>query len=178
MIKRCCLSLPLVFGLVCNSNGASIDEINRFDELIDVNDVVICSADFELRNNNDIYKIDSWALMKVISAEKNKKRYHLTQYLRLHGSLVPYIRYEGIVMVTREKRGGKQEIDPDSVQVFYPADPEQEGVLTKEIRKMPPFYYSYDDVIFTHFPDYMGKVKYPAVEKEVMQYCRLLGNKR
>lgn len=178
MIMRCCLSLSIVCCLVCNSNAASINEINMFDELIVVNDVVTCTAAFELRNNNDVYKIDSWAIMKVISAEKNKKRYHLTQYLRQQGSLVPYIRYESIVAVTRENHGGKEEIDPDSVQVFYPAAPEQEAALNKEIRNMAPFHYSYDDITFTHFPDYMGKVKYPGVEKEVKQYCHLLGNKR
>ncbi|MDN8600547.1 hypothetical protein Q0A17_14175 [Citrobacter sp. S2-9] len=175
MLRHCCTFLLISCFLVFFADAASIEEVNRFDKIIEVGDVLKCSASFNLKNNDKVYKIDSWAIMKVLSSEENKKRYRTTQYFRLQGTQVPYIRYESIVVVTRESRGGREEIEPDSVQVFYPAAPEQEAALVKEVRNMAPFYYSFENITFTHFPDYTGKVKYPAVEEEVTLYCHLLG---
>lgn len=111
--------------------------------------------------------------MKVIYSVENEKRYHTTQYYRLNGSTISFVRHEMDIIVTHEKSKIKEVIVPDSVKVFYPLAPEQEAILAEAARKTAPVFIDHEDITFTTFPDYQVKVKYPSISDVVTQYCRV-----
>ncbi|MED0340166.1 hypothetical protein RCV49_08615 [Escherichia marmotae] len=156
-----------------NVQAASIEEINRFEKLITEGDVVKCTTDFSVTENNEKYQLSILGIMKVIYSVENEKRYHTTQYYRLNGSTISFVRHEMDIIVTHEKSKIKEVIVPDSVKVFYPLAPEQEAILAEAARKTAPVFIDHEDITFTTFPDYQVKVKYPSISDVVTQYCRV-----
>ena len=156
-----------------NVHAASIEEINRFEKLITEGDVIECTAHFSQTENNETYQLNLLGIMKVTYSGESEKRYHSTQYYRLDGFKIPFIRYEMDTIATHEKSKLKEEIVPDSVQVFYPSAPEQEAILAEAVRKTAPMSIDNDDITFTTFPDYQVKVKSPSMPEAMTQYCQV-----
>lgn len=78
---RCFYAFLLAFCFfTSNVQAASIEEINRFEKLITEGDVVKCTTDFSVTENNEKYQLSILGIMKVIYSVENEKRYHTTQY--------------------------------------------------------------------------------------------------
>lgn len=178
MVKKFAIFLLLGLFNAAGVNAASMSEIDRFKKIITIGDVIECSADLKVKYNKEKYNIAMRTVSKSLRIADKNALYNSVTYYSLQGQRVPYMRIDFDMALTNEGEGQWAKIEPDSVKVLYFSDPKIEKQTADEIRKMSPRYTPWKDVTFTHFPDYMVKMKSPTVETgEIIQYCHLLNKK-